>query len=118
MPKRFYIFIGIAAVLVLAVGIYFLPPVHDRLAWRIDDLRTRIKYALNPPEQAIFLPTQQAQIDALVTATLRALETPTPTATPLPPDVPTPTPTVTPTPLPTYVILPGVKYEDQHNRWN
>ena len=118
MPKRFYIFIGIAAVLVLAVGIYFLPPVHSRLAWRIDDLRTRIKYALNPPEQAIFLPTQQAQIDALVTATLRALETPTPTATTLPPDVPTPTPTVTPTPLPTYVILPGVKYEDQHNRWN
>jgi len=122
--KSIRILIGIAAVLVLAVGIYYLPPVHSRLAWRIDDLRTRIKYALNPPEQALFLPTQQAQIDALVTATLRALETPTPTAMPLPPDIPTPTPTVsptgtmTPTPLPTYVILPGVQYEDQHNRWN
>ena len=118
MQKRFRILIGIAAVLVLAVGVYYLPPVHSRLAWRIDDLRTRIKYALNPPEQALFLPTQQAQIDAVVTATLRALETPTPTVTPLPPDIPTPTPTVTPTPLPTYVILPGVKYEDQHNRLN
>jgi len=118
MQKRFRILIGITAVLVLAIGIYYLPPVHSRLAWRIDDFRTRIKYALNPPEQALFLPTQQAQIDTLVTATLRALETPTPTATPLPPDFPTPTPTVTPTPLPTYAILPGVKYEDQHNRWN
>ena len=118
MQKRFRILIGIAAVLVLAVGVYYLPPVHSRLAWRIDDLRTRIKYYFNPPEQAIFLPTQQSQVDAIVTATLHALETPTPTATPLPPDIPTPTPTVTPTPLPKYVILPGVKYEDQHNRWN
>ena len=118
MPKRFYNFIGIAAVLVLAVGIYFLPPVHSRLAWRIDDLRTRIKYALNPPEQALFLPTQQVQVDALVTTTPRALETSTPTSTLFPPNIPTPTPTVTPTPLPTYVILPGVKYEDQHNRLN
>lgn len=118
MQKRFRILIGIAAVLVLAVGIYYLPPVHSRLVWRIDDMRTRIKYALNPPEQALFLPTQQSQVDAIVSATLHALETPTPTITPLPPDIPTPTPTVTPTPLPKYVILPGVKYEDQHNRWN
>jgi len=118
MQKRFRILIGIAAVLVLAVGIYYLPPIHSRLAWRIDDLRSRIKYAINPPEQALFLPTQQAPVDTIVTATLRILETPTLTTTPLPPDVPTLTPTVTPTPLPSYVILSGVKYEDQHNRWN
>jgi len=118
MQKRFRILIGISAVLVLAVGIYYLPPIHSRLAWRIDDLRSRIKYAINPPEQALFLPTQQAPVDTIVTATLRILETPTLTTTPLPPDVPTLTPTVTPTPLPSYVILSGVKYEDQHNRWN
>ncbi|MDI6769107.1 MAG: C39 family peptidase [Anaerolineales bacterium] len=118
MQKRLRMLIGFAALAFFAIGIYYLPPVHERLAWRIDDMRTRIKYALNPPEQALFLPTQQSQVDAIVTATLHALKTPTPTATPLPPDIPTPTPTVTPTPLPTYVILPGVKYEDQHNRWN
>jgi len=118
MQKRFRILIGIAAVLALAVGLYYLPPVHSRLTWRIDDLRARVKYYFNPPEQALFLPTQQSQVDSMVTATLRALETPTPTATPLPSDLPTATPTVTPTPLPTYVILSGVKYEDQHNRWN
>jgi tetratricopeptide (TPR) repeat protein len=37
-----------------------------------------------------------------------------PTATP----APTATPTITPTPLPEQVILSGVKYEDQHGRWN
>jgi len=30
--------------LVLGVGIYFIPPVHDRLAWRVDDFRAEVKY--------------------------------------------------------------------------
>ncbi len=112
------ILIGLAVFIVISVAVYYIPPVHSSLAWRVDDVRTRIKYLINPPEQALFLPTQQSQVDAIVTATLRVLETPTPTETPLPPHIPTPTPTVTPTRLPEYVILPGVKYEDQHNRWN
>ncbi len=120
MQKRFRILIGIAAVLVLAVGIYYLPPVHSRLAWRIDDLRTRIKYALNPPEEAIFIPAQQSQANLIVTQTQAALRTPTQTATmtPLPPDLPTATPTITLTPIPASEKLSGVVYVDQCNRWN
>ena len=110
----------------LGLGVYNLPPVHDRLSVRLDLWRARLKYALNPPEEAIFIP--QSTIDTSVRATMQASQftatpnlqpTPTqtqpgPTATPLP----SPIPTLTPTPLQAVVRLPGVKYEDQHNRWN
>jgi hypothetical protein len=108
----------------LSFGAYNLPPVHARLAPRLDNLRTRIVYALNPPEEAVFIP--QEQIEELVKATMTVLTpesthtatiTPTlegPTNTP----APSPTATITPTPLPDTVILTGIKYEDQHQRWN
>ncbi len=41
------------------VGVYFIPPVHDRLAWRVDELSLRVAYLLNPPAKAVFVPTQQ-----------------------------------------------------------
>src|SRR5512135_2484563 len=59
-------------VLAAVVAIYFIPPVHDHLEWRVDDVRSQIKYYFNPPEQAVFLPTQQAAIDAIVSATMQA----------------------------------------------
>ncbi|HEY5983111.1 MAG TPA: hypothetical protein VIU38_06525, partial [Anaerolineales bacterium] len=59
LPRRFWL---VPAIVLAVVGIYLLPPVHDRLAWRIDDARTQIKYFFNPPDEAIFLPTQQAAI--------------------------------------------------------
>jgi hypothetical protein len=123
--------ITIPVVILLAVLVYNIPFVHSRLAWRIDNLRIRIQYAINPPEQVVFQPQEQALLDRqaneIVNATLTALAptvTPTPiiptatqpgpTATPLP----STTPTLTPTPLPTAISLAGVKYEDQHNRYN
>lgn len=118
-------------VLILGVGaalflggyfVYHLPPVYQRLAPRLDNLRAQIKYALNPPEEAIFVPAEQ--VAPLVAATLQAL-TPTvtasPTSTPTAPEftpLPSATATPLPTPLPQVVRLDGVKYEDQHNRWN
>ena len=36
-----------------AVVTYFLPPVHDRLAWRVDEFVLMVKYKLNPPEKEI-----------------------------------------------------------------
>lgn len=98
---------------------YFLPPVHARLAWRVDELRTRVKYALNPPDEAIFVPEQPAP-EVRVTQVITPSPIPT-TANPAEPTdtpAPTATPTITPTPLPVNVDLKGVKYEDQHNRWN
>jgi len=97
---------------------YQLPPIHSRLAWRVDELRTRIKYALNPPDEAVFVPgggTLQ------VPSTPSPTPSPAPTSTPLGPTetpLPSPTPTISPTPLPERVMLEGVKYEDQHGRWN
>jgi len=109
----------LAAALALGIVMYFLPPVHDRLAWRVDALRTRAVYFFNPPDEAVFQPEQSVDFEAIL-ATTRAeygkTLTPQPTATPKPGH--TLTPTITITPLPATVKLDGVKYEDQHNRWN
>ncbi len=128
--------LAIPAMIVLVVLVYNVPFVHSRLAWRLDNLRVRLQYAINPPEQVVFLPQEQAllenQVNAIVDDTLTALAptptptvvTPTPTnadsASPVPPEppLPTDTPTQTPTPLPARVSLAGVKYESQHNRYN
>ena len=108
--------------LLLVIGVYFLPPVHSRLSWRLDNLRARIIYFFKPPDEAVFKPEQQTDFESVL-ATTRAeyaqtLTPPVPSETPTPPAGPTPTPTVTTTPLPATVNLEGVKYEDQHNRWN
>ena len=117
--KLVNIFIGIAIFILLAIGIYYLPPVHSRLSWRLDNLRARIVYFFNPPDEAVFQPEQQTDFESVL-ATTRAeySETLTPEATLTPKPGPTPRPTVTPTPLPVTVKLENVKYEDQHNRWN
>jgi tetratricopeptide (TPR) repeat protein len=108
------------------VIVYNIPFVNERLAWRVENLRVRMQYALNPPEQVVFVPEEA--VDAIVNATLTAMAptvTATPTSTPTatqpgPTDIPAPTatPTLTPTPLPLAVRLEGVHYEDQHNRYN
>ena len=126
---RPYLLVLIPAVCLLTVlcaaGAYNLPPVHDRLAWRIDNWRAQIKYALNPPENVVFVP--QEPVATIVEATMQAMSrpsaTPTATSTPVPAGPtatpqPSPSPTISPTPLPILVNLKGVKYEDQHNRWN
>lgn len=127
--------LAIPAVLLLAALLYALPPIRDRVDYRLDDWRTRIKYALDPPEKIVFLPqnaqvgvkdpASQSTMEAIVNATLNALPSPTalpsaiagPTAPPAPAE-PSPTPTQTSTPLPASIYLEGVRYEDQHGLWN
>ncbi|HSF80325.1 MAG TPA: C39 family peptidase [Anaerolineales bacterium] len=111
--------IALPLLCLLGAFAYNLPPIHERLAWRLDALRTRLLYALHPPEEALFVPQAQTQLTLTPTSqpTRTATLSPTlpgPTETPLP----SPTSTITPTPLPERVALEGVKYEDQHNRWN
>ena len=109
----------LSAACLMGVMAYNLPPVHERLAWRLDELRTRVKYALNPPEEALFLPQEGTQLSATPTPPPTQTHTPTPTLPgPTETPLPSPTPTITPAPLPERVVLSGVKYEDQHNRWN
>ncbi len=119
-PRRRWVALGCLATLALLgllAVVYNLPFVQDRVGWRVSELRARIKYALSPPEEAVFTPDPTLQ--AMVQTTLAAL-TPAATMTPtlgptLPPTV-TPTPTIEPTPLPASVQLRGVRHEYQ--KWN
>jgi len=114
--------IALPVICLLALAVYHLPPVHERLAWRVDELWLRLKYTLNPPQEAVFVPQPQPQVR---TATSQSMTTPSPTPT-LPPTaqalqetpLPAPSPTITSTPLPEQVRLKGVRYEDQHGRYN
>ena len=132
--KPWYL-LAIPILILLAILVYNIPFVHSRLAWRLDNLRVRVQYALNPPERAVFQPQEQqaleSQVSVIVNATLTAMApslTPSPspipsTATPTQPGptdtpLPTPTYTLTPTPLPAAFRLTGIHYEDQHNRYN
>jgi len=126
--------IGILAtplLIAIAIGLYYVPPIHEHLAWRLEDLQTRIIYFFQPPSQAVFVPqvSQQVAIDAIVSATMQAYSTAQANSiTPTPLSVsatsvgvsndPTATPTVTSEPLPAIVSLSGVKYEDQSGRYN
>jgi tetratricopeptide (TPR) repeat protein len=115
--KKWYLPIGI----LLIIGIYFLPPVHDRLSTRVELLRTRIIYFFNPPSEAVFQPSEQNPLTvetAVGTARAEMMLTLTPASTPTLEPVATSQPTPTSEPLPSSVVLPGVVYVDQHNRWN
>ncbi len=114
------------AVLAL-VAISFVPAVHDPIFRRLDDARQQLKYRFSPPEDAVFLPTQQAAqqaaIEAIVNATMEAHDLLTQKAYATPRAAaatagPTAAPTATPKPLPPSVTLPGVKYVNQMDRWN
>ena len=121
--KRLNYKLLIPAVIALGIGAYFIPPVNARLAPRLDSLRSQIKYLINPPDEAVFQPQQQSQVDAAATqlmqtfeATRSAASTAEPASTPTP--GPTGTPTITSTPLPASAKITDFKYIDQKNRWN
>jgi len=110
------------------VGLYFLPPVHDRLAWRVEEWSLRLGYLVNPPAKDVFVPTEQGLVAPQVTRLSAASPTAPAAATPTQANVTEtaavlPSPTAGPaaptaTPLPEKVTLTGVVYEDQHGRWN
>ena len=116
--------LALLAACFLGVIIYNLPPVHSRLAWRVQNAQAQIYYAFNPPQEVVFVPQEQ-QVNAIVEATLDALAptatvlpsstaVPTPTELgPTPSPTPSPTPTNTPTPIPEQFVLNGIKHEYQ-----
>src|SRR6266508_2464912 len=106
MQNRFNRFWALPIALVVAVVLYYLHPIHARLAPRLDSLRTQIKYFINPPEEAVFQPSQQSEIETIVSGTLTPQQVISPpTATPTPRPGPTLTPTLTTTPLPATIKL-------------
>lgn len=116
--------LALGSLILLCVAVYYLPPVHDRLSWRLNNLRVEITRYFNPPEEVVFVP--QAQVDAIVAATLTAripdaAATAAWTLTPLPTEPgptdtppPTPSPSLTPTPIPESVALTGIRHEYQN----
>jgi len=116
------VIVVLVALVGLLVVVYFLPPVHDRLAWRLTNLRADIFYFFNPPEEVSFSPGQQDEMAEIVRQTQTAMA-PTPTATLEPSLTPTnytsPTPTKTasptpsPTPIPETANLEGIEHEYQ-----
>lgn len=111
--KRINKYLWIPIALLIGIGVYYLPPVHSRVAWRFELVYTEIKYFINPPEEAVFQPQQQTQVDF---TGIETNQIPDSTLTPIP--NPTINPTSTPIPLPNTVMLEGVKYENQHGRRN
>ena len=98
----------------LAAVAYALPPIHDRLAWRLDNLRVQVRRFLNPPEEVVFTPQERAQV--LVDSTLTALAysaTPTPSVISTETPTPVPLPSLTPTLIPASASLSGIRHEYQ-----
>lgn len=126
MSKRIVlvILIGIIVICLLSIVIYNLPPIQERLGWRVANLRMSLRRAINPPEQVIFVP--QEQVALAVQATLQAF-TPTVELTQVNiapetafsnPDVTSSSGsfsmvTPTSTPIPVQVALRGIVHEYQ-----
>lgn len=127
MAKRLLgLFVVMVCILCLAsIVIYNLPPIHERLSWKLADLRSQARRMINPPEQIVFVP--QEQIDDVVAATIAAMtpsalptKSPVPDLTPtvpqtIPSIAPSITPTVTPSPtlIPDQILLEGILHEYQ-----
>jgi tetratricopeptide (TPR) repeat protein len=104
--------VGVVILCLLAGLIYQLPPIHDRLSWRVDGLWVQVKRTFNPPEEVIFVP--QEQVDAIVHATLTAMAiTPTPQTIITETPAASPVPSLTPTAIPGRVELSGIRHEYQ-----
>jgi tetratricopeptide (TPR) repeat protein len=122
--RKLFLILLIPLLCLGSAGFYYFPPVHDRLAWRVDEVILNLKYRLNPPAQAVFVPQEAEKEVPTTTALPTAAPSPTPTVQPTemveisPTSIPDETPTPVSTPLPERVILQGVIYEDQHGRWN
>lgn len=115
MQKRFNRTWFIPIVILLGIGIFFLPPVYSRVQPRLESLQSSIKYFIKPPDEAIFQPATPIASNR-TTSTRTPLPTPSLTLTPT--LGPTLSPTITSTPLPASVAIKGFKYVDQKNRWN
>ncbi len=98
--------------------------INDKLARLVNETQARVFYALNPPQEAVFVP-QEGQVATVVEATMQAFlpatthsPTPAPSATPTQPGPtltpqPSPTPAPTATPIPQALILSGLRHEYQ-----
>jgi len=102
----------IVSIAILATLIYFIPPVNQRLSWRVDFALTYVRSLIDPAgELPTPLPQPGVAVTQLPTPTSQQLADPTNKVTPTP--GPTATPAPSPTPLPASVQLPAPEWEKQ-----
>ena len=117
--KKIGLWLAFSIILLLsAFAIYNLPPVQERLGWRVAELTARIKYAFSPPEQVVFIPE-----NILLTQTVSPRSSPpvpfsaTTTQTPSTKQpFASPTSTAILKPIPKSIQLNGFQHEYQ--TWN
>jgi len=104
--------LGLLAVLALACFlVYQLPPVNQRLAWRLDFAMAYLRGVVHPVgEMPTALPQPAVRVTSNPTAPVD-MEEPSLSPTPLPPTPSIPTPS--PTPIPASVSLPAPAWERQ-----
>ena len=56
-----WVVLGLFLACLAMIVFYNLPPVHQRLAWRVAGWQAQVRRALNPPEQRVFVPQGQAE---------------------------------------------------------
>jgi tetratricopeptide (TPR) repeat protein len=116
--NRFTLFFLVAFLIGIPV-IYNLPSVQERLGWRFAELRARIKYAISPPEQIVFVPEEQEIWATPRVSTQAFTPVPSVTSTQSPSakqPVSSPTTTATLKPIPKSIQLAGFRHEYQ--TWN
>jgi hypothetical protein len=118
MRKTFQFILIILVVTAIWAGILFVLS-SESLNWRVQTIVAEIKYAISPPEKAVFIPARQPTI--LPPAPTIILPSSTPTISLTTPTVtkttePTATPTLVPTQLPAQASLSGVLH--QYQMWN
>jgi len=108
----------ILTLVALAVGMYLVPQVRERVNWRVEQLRMQVMSIIRPPEKVVFVP----QKTTLPTLPIEFTATPVPTVLQTVVSTNQLTATVDPaslsTPLPPFVEIKGVRYIDQHNAPN
>jgi hypothetical protein len=119
MHKASQFLLILIVVIAIWAGILLLLS-SESLGWRISSLVADIKYAINPPEQEVFVP-----ISGPATATPLPSQAALPSSTPtivlqtptsVPTAAPSSTPTMIPTPLPSKASLTGIQH--QYQMWN
>lgn len=108
----------ILAMVLIAIHTVYrrLPSVQQRVAWRINDLAGRVKYAISPPEKVVFIPQEKAAVPSQSAPSRSPTLSSVPTSKVALTDTPFSAPTQTATPNPDRVSLTGFRHEYQ--TWN
>jgi len=110
MRFRTFPLVALAAMVLIGGLAYNLPPVHDRLSWRVDFAMLYFRRLMDPIQP---LPSPAAGIKQIVEILPTSTILPSATWTASPTNEATSTPLPLPTPLPKIVQLPSPKWEKQ-----